>query len=308
MMTNININPWTITGITDSDGSFYVAISKSSKNIIGWSVSINYQIVASINSANLTMFEQVKSFFGDIGNISEHVKDNTLRYTVSGVGNCKIIQNHFLNYPLLTYKLVYFQLWSSILDIMVKNGHLTLEGLLKIIALKAHFKKGLSELLLTNFTDFIPVIKSPFEPNLSLMNIHWLCGFINGDGHFGLRIRKNIKYALGASCDVIISISQDEVSLTTLEYIVTFLGLGKIRKDSDSRTTYVYFLGSVKEINLFINKFQEANLLGAKALDYADFCKGIEIINRKEHLTQEGLNKIEALSQNMNSKRTNFEV
>ena len=47
--------------------------------------------------------------------------------------------------------------------------------------------------------------------------------------------------------------------------------------------------------------------MGAKALDYADFCKGIEIINSKEHLTQEGLNKFNTLLQHMNSKRTNFE-
>lgn len=169
------------------------------------------------------MLEQVKSFFGNIGNISKHEVDNTLRYTVSGVANCKIIQNHFWNYPLLTYKLVYFQLWSSILNIMAKGEHLTLEGLLKIVALKAHFKKGLSELLLTNFSNYIHALKPPFEPNLSLMNINWLSGFINADGHFGLGVRKSNKYALGASCDVIISISQDEVSLITLEHIITFL-------------------------------------------------------------------------------------
>lgn len=253
------------------------------------------------------MFEQVRSFFGNIGNISKHAKDNTLRYTVSGVANCKIIQNHFLNYPLLTYKLVYFQLWSSVLDIMVKNEHLTLEGLLKIIAFKAQFKKGLSELLLTSFPNFIPVIKPSFEPNLSLMNIHWLCGFMNGDGYFGLRFRQSIKYALGVGCEAVISITQDGVSLITLEHIITFLGIGKIVKESGNRTTYLYYIGSIKDINLFIQKFEEAKLLGAKALDYADFCKGIEIINRKEHLTQEGLNKLKALSQNMNSKRSNFE-
>lgn len=305
MMTNIN--PWTITGITDSDGSFYISISRSTKNIIGWSVSINYQLIASINSANLAMLEQVKSFYGNIGNISEHVKDNTLRYTVSGVSNCKIIKNHFLNYPLLTYKLVYFQLWATVLGIMAKDEHLTLEGLLKIIALKAHFKKGLSDLLLTNFPNYTPTIKPLFEPKLSLMNIYWLCGFITGDGSFGLRIRKGDKHTLGASCDVIINVTQDEVSLITLEHIVTFLGIGRIRKDSANRTTYSYFLGSVKDISLFIEKFKGAEFLGAKALDYADFCKGIEIINRKEHLTQEGLNRLVSLSQNMNSKRTNFE-
>ena len=122
----LNINPWFITGITDSDGSFYVTISKSTKNIVGWSVSINYQIVSSINSANLTMMEQINSFFGNIGNISKHEKDNTLRLTISGLSNCKIVQSHFLTYPLLTYKLVYFQLWCSVLDIIVKGEHLIL--------------------------------------------------------------------------------------------------------------------------------------------------------------------------------------
>jgi len=162
-------------------------------------------------------------------------------------------------------------------------------------------------LLLTNFSNYIPIIKPSFEPNLTLMNIHWLSGFISADGRFGLFIRKNTKCALGVSCDVIISITQDEVSLITLEHIATFLGFGKISKDSVNRTTYTYYLGSVKNINLFIEKFKGFNLLGAKALDYADFCKGIEIINSKEHLTQEGLNKFNTLLQHMNSKRTKFE-
>jgi LAGLIDADG endonuclease len=100
-------------------------------------------------------------------------------------------------------------------------------------------------------------IKPPFEPNLSLMNINWLSGFISADGHYGLVVRKSNKSALGGSCDVIISISQDGVSLITLEHIVTFLGIGKIRKDYANRTTYTYSLGSVKNINLFIEKFKE---------------------------------------------------
>ena len=63
-MRKVNLlNPWTVTGLTDGDGSFYVAISKSVKNKIGWPVSNNFQIVASENSANMQMLELVKSFF-----------------------------------------------------------------------------------------------------------------------------------------------------------------------------------------------------------------------------------------------------
>nr|YP_009493156.1 LAGLIDADG endonuclease [Ganoderma leucocontextum]AWJ63951.1 LAGLIDADG endonuclease [Ganoderma leucocontextum] len=126
VMRKVNLlDPWQVTGLTDGDGSFYVTISKSVKNEIGWSVSINFQIVASENSANVQMLELVKSFFCNIGNISRHGSDNTIRYTVGGVSNCKIIQTHFVNYPLLTYKLVYFHLWSTVLDIMGKGEHLT---------------------------------------------------------------------------------------------------------------------------------------------------------------------------------------
>ena len=49
-------------------------------------------------------------------------------------------------------------------------------------------------------------------------------------------------------------------------------------------------------------------MLNDKALDYSDFyfCTGIEIMNSKAHLTQEGLELIKTLSSGMNSKRTKF--
>ena len=45
---------------------------------------------------------------------------------------------------------------------------------------------------------------------------------MSADGHFALYIRKHSKLALGANCIPIISISQDGISLITLEYIVSF--------------------------------------------------------------------------------------
>ena len=69
-----------------------------------------------------------------------------------------------------------------------------------------------------------------------------------------------------------------------------FLGIGKVTKDSHNRTTYVYYLASLKNIHHFINKIEGTEIIGSKALDFADFCKGIEIINRKGPFTQEGIN------------------
>lgn len=54
-----------------------------------------------------------------------------------GLKNCLIIKNHFINYPLMTYKLSYFKLWVEVLDIMSKREHLTESGLLKIVSIKS---------------------------------------------------------------------------------------------------------------------------------------------------------------------------
>ena len=51
----------------------------------------------------------------------------------------------------------------------------------------------------------------------------------------------------------------------------------------------MYYLASLKNIQHFINKIEVTGLIGAKTLDFADFCKGIELIKNKAHLTEEGL-------------------
>jgi uncharacterized protein involved in tellurium resistance len=40
-----------------------------------------------------------------------------------------------------------------------------------------------------------------------------------------------------------------------------------------------------------------------KALDFKDFCEIAELINKKDHLTVEGLNKINKIKENMNKGR-----
>jgi len=300
--TQTNINPWYITGLTDGDGSFIISIVKSKTSKIGWSILIHYQLVAENNPANYTMLNEVKLFFG-VGSIINNSRDNTIVYNVSGLQNCLIIKNHFINYPLLTYKFVYFQLWSQIINIVLLEEHQTYLGLLKIIALKAHFKMGLSKLLLNHFSDFTPIKSPNYNPDLNLINIHWLCGFINADGSFSLIIQKGLGYKLGERCTLEINITQHELSLIVLEHITKFLRIGSISK-KHKQPAYSYRITSLKSINEFITKFNNAQLLGAKALDYSDFCKGVEMVNIGKHLTTEGLIELKTLSAGMNSKRT----
>jgi hypothetical protein len=303
------LNPWYVTGITDGDGSFNVRIVRyisNKKGDLKWRIFLTYTVVAEDNIANRNMLELLQAYWANLGCTgSISVFDGVLRLNFDSIKSAVIIRNHFITYPLLTYKLVNFNIWSSILDILLAKEHLTTEGFLRIIGLKALFKNGLSNLLLSSFPNFIPNIKPDYLPDLTLINIHWISGFINADGCFFLLPKKDNKMKLGERITYGITISQNIISLIVLESIASFFGFGNIRENVND--VHIYRIDSLKNINTFISVFNEAKLQGAKALDYADFCRGIELINQKQHLSQDGLNSIKVISNNMNTKRTKFE-
>jgi hypothetical protein len=300
------IEPYYVTGLTDGDGSFYFSLSKNKENG-KWYVNIGFEIVAENNPANYLMLKEVKNFFNGIGNIIYHKNNNILSFTVRSFNDCIIIRNHFENYPLLTYKLVNFILWSQALDLIISKEHLTLKGLLKLIALKAHSPKGLSPNLIKEFPNYIPINLPDYKPDLSKINIHWICGFINADGSFAVYLIKTNASKFGFSYNLKILISQHNKSLIVLDAIKNYFKIGKIYSNSTTGTVLEYKLSSLKDILLFIYLFEYAQLLGAKALDYSDFCTIIGIIQNKQHLTLEGIKLIKEISDKMNSKRTHFE-
>lgn len=308
MNTNFasKLNPWFVTGLTDGDGNFAVGITRGNQKV-GWGITLSFNICAGNNVSNKHMLEQVQQFFGGIGSIALNISDNTLSYSVYGLKNCLTIREHFITYPLMTYKLVYFLLWSAIIDIMLTGAHLTLTGLLQIVAYKAHFKMGLSVLLKTAFPDYIPVPVFPFSPNLALMNIQWIAGFINADGSFSVLIRKASDTVLGERVSLEINIMQHQVSLIALQRVAEILTCGSVKPKSD-KPAFRWRVTGIKEVNQVVAAFNNngVQFLGAKALDYADFCKVVSLINSKAHLTQEGLTIIKTLSAGMNSTRTDF--
>jgi hypothetical protein len=54
---------------------------------------------------------------------------------------------------------------------------------------------------------------------------------------------------------------------------------------------------------LVIPFFENYPIYGAKFLDFQAFCQGITIIKNKEHLTQEGLDRLKDLAYSMNTYR-----
>lgn len=299
-----NINPWWITGITDGDGTFSI-IAGNNTTKSNWAFRPVFQLAAANNPLNLKMLEAIKTYFG-VGYIQINTKDNTIRYRVISLKHNLIIQKHFKEYPLMTTKLVHFTLWSEILELKLLKEHLTETGLTKIVGLKALFPNSLSPKLIKAFPNYTPALRPAYLPDLTLMNLNWIAGFINADGTFGIYFSKDTRRK-GENMKVGISITQNNTSILVLERIREFLSFGNIW--SQGLKASAFGISSIKDANLFIAKLNAENITfqGSKSLDYEDFCLCISLINNKEHLTELGLLRIKNILRGMNTKnRTVF--
>lgn len=88
-----------------------------------------------------------------------------------------------------------------------------------------------------------------------------------------------------------------------MKSLVDYLNCGNyIAKSGQNMGEYIAqgLSDNVKKIIPFFNKYK---IEGAKALDYADFCKVAVLMTNKEHLTEEGLAKIQTIKSGMNTGR-----
>ena len=70
---------------------------------------------------------------------------------------------HLHKYPLQTKKRADFLLLMQVFELMERREHLTIEGLHKIVAIKASMNLGLSEKLSVAFLDVVPVERPLLE-------------------------------------------------------------------------------------------------------------------------------------------------
>ena len=75
-------------------------------------------------------------FFGGVGKISK-LGAESVQFRVYALEDLKVILHHFYKYPLLTNKQSDYLLFKEVVNLMQEGKHLTLEGLNKIVSIKA---------------------------------------------------------------------------------------------------------------------------------------------------------------------------
>lgn len=103
---------------------------------------------------DLHLLENIHKYFEGKGQIL--VKSDKCIFRVRSLKDLELVIRHFDNYPLITDKRADYILFKSVYLLMVAKEHLTLEGLLKILSLKASINLGLPEKLKESFPNISP--------------------------------------------------------------------------------------------------------------------------------------------------------
>lgn len=298
------IDPWFVTGLIDAEGSFTVSVLKSSSTKTGWGVNARLKITMHITDLDLML--NLKNFFGEDKGKMVIFKD-TCTYRVDKLKDIlEVIIPHFDKYPPVTQKLADYILFKEIVSLMKNKEHLTLDGLKKVLSLKASLNLGLSSELKDKFPN-IEAVKRPLIIDKDIPSPFWMAGFTSGDGSFYLIIRANKLNAI-PRIDIGFTIVQHSRDMLLLEKFTTFFNCGRIKKDSRYSVHY-YVVTNIKDItNKIIPFFKKYKIKGVKSLNFADWCEGAEIIKSKAHLSKEGVEHIRTIQSRMNSKRSGFDT
>lgn len=297
-MTNNKLNPDWATGFIDGEGCFRTSLTKSKDRKIKWKIYLSFQIRLHIKDKDLLV--EIKSFFNNIGKI--YTRNTSVDYVVRSLDEItKIIIPHFNKYPLLTQKQSDFLLWKTIAELMNKGEHLTEDGLVKIINLKASLNKGLSNNLKLYFPNVIGIERSIINPPINI-NYNWIAGFFSAEGCFLINIRKALDNKIGYSIYLRVSVNQHIRDRLLLKALTNVINCGNVYKHSKDAIVYMVF--KFEDINnKIIPLFNEYDIKGIKSLDFQDFCEAAKLINEKIHLTEQGLKKIILIKSKMNKAR-----
>ena len=291
--------PWFISGFTDAEGCFLILIRKTPKNKLGWQFEANFTI--NLHTRDIELLKLIQAYFGGVGRIGKE-RNNCRDFTIGSLDQIltKVIP-HFDKYPLKTQKYVDYLLFKEVVMMMQRKEHLTIEGLQKIINIRASINKGLSPLLREAF----PNTAATSRPSLPLDNtkLHpqWVAGFTSGDGCFKVSIRESKLCKAGGRVVLVFILTQHNRDEFLLNSMVNFFGCGQTFKYKD----YVEFRcqSFKKNYENILPFFYKYPILGVKAQDFRDWTKVAEMIQIKVHLTKEGLDQIRQIRVGMNKGR-----
>ena len=130
------------------------------------------------------------------------------------------------------------------------------------------------------------------------INPGFLTGFIDAEGCFIFGISKDSKRTNGWIVALEFTVSLHEKEQVLLDDIRSFFQVGTVKKVGNHLIKYQ--VRSITDLAIIIAHLDKYTLITQKWADYQLFKQAFEIVNRKEHLSFNGLDKIISLKASIN--------
>lgn len=310
---NLAMSPWFLAGFTDAEGCFRISILKnknykstqslvSTENVksnltsLPWSVRLYFQI--ELHKKDEAILELAQSTLG-VGKIYK-ARQETSMLQVSSFKDMPAVLDFFDKYPLITQKLADYILFKQAYEMIKNKEHLTLEGLSKLVGVKASLNNGLPAQLKEAYPDVEPINRLKVV-NKEIPDPNWLAGFTSGEGSFSVGVHPSTHHKLGYQVRLKFQITQHDRDQELMESIVKYFNCGIISIRKDIVDLHVHKFPEICE--KIIPFFTKYPILGVKNQNFEDFCQVAELIKEKAHLNQAGLEEIRKIKDGMNSQR-----
>jgi len=136
------------------------------------------------------------------------------------------------------------------------------------------------------------------------LDAKWIVGFTDGEGCFHVAINKIPEMSLGWQVLPEFRIVQSEKDEKVLHKVKEYFGFGDVKINRRDRhgVRKEFRVRGLENLNKIVKFFKENSLETEKKKDFEIFAEIIRLMNNKEHLKKEGLDKIAKLISEMNRK------
>lgn len=159
---------------------------------------------------------------GHIGSIHLALNRDIVNYSIELKEDLNKLFIHLEKYPLLTQKAADFMLFKQAVKLVDDKAHLTVEGLNQIVNIKASMYLGLSNMLKSEFDEYVPVERPVINYNV-ILDPNWISEFVSAEGNFDVRI-PSTNSKLGYRVQLRFRISQHSRDLKLMEKIIEYFG------------------------------------------------------------------------------------
>ena len=132
------------------------------------------------------------------------------------------------------------------------------------------------------------------------LEAQWVVGFVDGEGCFYVGISPHPEMSCQYQVLPEFTVVQHQRDVQLLHSLKRFFGCGVVRQNHGDRMAY-----RVRGLNHLTERivpfFEKHPLKSKKRVDFAKFRTVLQLMSRKEHLQSEGIEKIRAIANKMNT-------